>query len=311
MPASAFTADVRAALRLASEPQLLRTLDRLRFIRQHSVGQNPGATPVKRVTQATGLEIAAHKPYVPGDDLRYVDWNALARLDQRIIKRFQAEREAPLHLVIDASASMAVPAADGKFAFAIALAAGLAYIALQHGHPARAVVLGGGPADFDVSPLIRHAGRLPELHAFLGPRTAGGPTRLGEGTAGYLRSTQLPGTVVVLSDFLVPASTYERALDEMRARGYDIAALRIIGPHERDASDLPRRVRLRDAESGAERDVDLTVAHRQRYAEMVQNHLEQLARWCIRRGIAYHAADPGVGLSTCFLRDLPRAGLLQ
>src|SRR6478736_6696124 len=148
MPPSASTVDVRAAdvptaLRLASAPAVLRTLDRLRFGGQHSVGQNPGSTPISRVTQPSGHEIAAHKPYSPGDDLRHVDWNALARLDQRVVKTFRAEREAPLHLLLDASASMNAPDADGKLAFAVALGASLAYIALRHGNPVRLAVLGG------------------------------------------------------------------------------------------------------------------------------------------------------------------------
>ncbi len=310
MPPSAFTADIRSALRQVGEPQFLRTLDRLRFIRQSSVSQRPGATPIRRATQASGLEVAAHKPYIPGDDLRHVDWNALARLDQRIIKRFQAEREAPLHLLIDASASMAIPAADSKLAFAAALAASLAYIALQHGHPVRVAILGGG-SDLRVSPLIRHSGRLPELHAFLTPVIAAGPTRLAEGVAAYLRSTQMPGTVVVLSDFLLEPETYEQALDGLRGRGYDLAALRVIGAQERDPSGLPRRVRLRDSETGAERDVELTVAHRRRYADAVEAHLERLKRWCAERGIAHLAADSSSGLVPCLLRDLPRVGLLQ
>ena len=311
MPPSAFTADVRSALRLVGEPRFLRALDRLRFIRQWSVSQRPGATAVRRATQSSGLEIAAHKPYTPGDELRHVDWNALARLDQRIVKRFQAEREAPLHLLIDASASMAIPPTDGKLAFAAALAASLAYIAVQHGHPVRVAILGDGSGGIRVSPLVRHAGRLPELHAFLGPLAAGGPTRLAEGVAAYLGSTQLPGTAVVLSDFLVEPETYEGALDGLRGRGYDVAALRIIGAQERDPSSLPRHVRLRDTETGAERDVELTVAHRRRYTEAVEQHLERLKRWCAERDIAHLAADSGVGLVTCLLRDLPRTGLLR
>jgi len=310
MPPSTFTADIRSALRLVGEPQFLRTLDRLRFIRQSSVSQRPGTTPVRRATQASGLDVAAHKPYVPGDELRHVDWNALARLDQRFVKRFQAEREAPVHLLIDASASMAFPAADGKLAFAAALAASLAYIALQHGHPVRIAVL-GGDRGLQVSPLIRHSGRLPELHAYLALLVAAGATRFSEGVEAYLRSTQLPGTVVVLSDFLVAPEVYERALDDLRGRGYDVAALRIIGAQERDPADLPRRVRLRDGETGAERDVELTVAHRRRYAEAVDAHLERLQQWCRGHGITYLAADSSAGLVPCLLRDLPRVGLLQ
>jgi uncharacterized protein (DUF58 family) len=302
--------DVAAALRLASAPAFLRTLDRLRFSAQHSVGQNPGATPISRVTQASGHEIAAHKPYAPGDDLRHVDWNALARLDQRVIKTFRAEREAPLHLLLDASSSMNEPAADGKFPFAVGLAASLAYIALRHGNPIRIALLGGGE-QARLSPLLRHVQRLPELHQFLTPAAAHGQTRLLDAVRAYLRTTRLPGTAIVVSDFLVEPTDYETALDELRGHRYDVAAVRIIGRHERDADALPRRVRLRDAETGAERILELTAALRQRYADAVAEHLRRLREWCAGRAIACAVADTTHGLGDTMLGALPRAGLLQ
>src|SRR4051794_12012578 len=135
MPPSASTAELDAVLRIVTAPPVLRKLERLRLSAQHSVTQRPGNTRVARATQASGLELANHKAYAPGDDLRHLDWNAYGRLDERLIKTFQAEREAPVHLLIDASASMAVPVEDGKFAFAAGLVAGLGYIALRHSNP--------------------------------------------------------------------------------------------------------------------------------------------------------------------------------
>src|SRR4030095_16605087 len=167
MPPSDSIADVGAALRTVSAPQVLRKLDRLRLSSQLSVTQRPGNTPVARATQASGLELSNHKLYTPGDDLRHLDWNAYGRLDQRVIKTFRAEREAPVHLFIDTSASMGVPAADGKLPFAVGLAAGLAYVALRQNNPVRAILLSGSAAS-RLSPLFRHVQRLPELLHFLG-----------------------------------------------------------------------------------------------------------------------------------------------
>jgi uncharacterized protein (DUF58 family) len=303
--------DVPTALRLATAPHFLRTLDRLRFAGRCSVGQHPGSTPISRATQPSGHELAAHKPYAPGDDLRHVDWNALARLDQRVVRTFRAEREAPLHLLLDASASMAVPVADRKLPFAAALTASLAYIALRHGNPVRIAVIGGAGDAMLLSPLLRHLQRLPELHHFLSPIAAAGPTRLREGLDAYLRTTRLPGTAIVISDFLVEPSTYEQTLDELRGRQYDVAAIRVIGTQERDASGLPRHIRLRDSETGVEQDIELTPTVRQHYTDAVAQHLAQLRRWCAARAITCAVADTAGGLAGALLTDLPRAGLLQ
>jgi uncharacterized protein (DUF58 family) len=309
MPPSASTADVTAVLRTVSAPDVLRKLDRLRFAHQHSVTQRPGHTPVARATQASGLELANHKTYAPGDDLRHLDWNAYGRLDQRLIKTFRAEREAPVHLLVDASASMAVPLADGKLAFASGLAAGLGYVALRHTNPVCIAVLAQHHGR--VSPLFRHVHRLPDLVEFLAGIEAGGPTRLAEGIEGYLRSTHLAGTVVVLSDFLVEPAVYGRALDQLLGRGHHVLALRVIGRWERDPTALPRQVRLRDAETARERLLDLTAAHRARYARAVTEHLAELKRWCDARAVGYATAATDAGVETCLLADLPRAGLLQ
>lgn len=311
MPPSDSTADLSAALRSASEPHVLRKLDRLRFAPQRSVSQLPGASPVARATQASGLELANHKPYAPGDDLRHIDWNAYGRLDQRVIKTFRAEREAPVHLLLDASASMGVPAADAKLAFAAGVAAGLAYVALRQGNPVRAAVLAHDRGASAFSPLVRHVQRLPELHAFLARLTAGGPTRLGEGIDAYLHSTQLPGTVVVLSDVLVEPSVYESAFDRLCGRGYDVAVLRVLGGQERDPSHLPRHVRLHDVETGGQRVLELTAVHRRRYRDALASHLAGLKAFCDGRAVRFAVAETDRGLDACLCTELPRAGLLQ
>jgi uncharacterized protein (DUF58 family) len=207
---------------------------------------------------------------------------------------------------------MGEPSGDAKLAFAAALALCLAYVALRHGNPVRACTLGGAAASgSQLSPLLRHSQRLPELQAFLTPLAPGGPTRLAEGVDAYLRSTRLAGLVIVLSDFLVEAGRAEQALDQLRGRGHDVVALRPIGAGERDAAALPRRVRLRDAESGQQRDVELTAAHREQYAAAVATHLATLHTWCAARGIAFAPVDPAAGLDDCLIHVLPRAGVLQ
>jgi uncharacterized protein (DUF58 family) len=310
MPPSASIAEPAAALRAARDPQLLRKLDRLCFTGQRSVSQRPGATPVGRASQASGLEFAAHRGYAPGDDLRHLDWYAYGRLEQRVMKTFRAEREAPVHLFIDASASMAFPVADAKLGFSIALAAALAYVALRQTNPVRAIVLGAGGRG-TVSPLIRHLQRLPELHACLEHVRPLGGTRLAEGIDAYLRGTQLPGTAVVLSDFLVEPELAQRALERLLARGYDVVALRVLGAEERDPATLPRRVLLHDVESRGERLLDLTPAHRQRYAAALEAHLAELARWCSARAVRFGVADSSGELDACLFTELPRVGLLR
>src|SRR6266436_8600812 len=110
--------DVAAALAAVLTPAFLRKLDRLHLAVRRSLSTRPGNTPMPRGAQGSGIELESYKPYGPGDDLRHLDWNAYGRLDQLLIKTFRAEREAPLHLFVDLSASMAAPLTDNKVGFA-------------------------------------------------------------------------------------------------------------------------------------------------------------------------------------------------
>ncbi len=311
MPPSGSIADLRAALRAAVDPIFLRKLQRLRLVSPARAASRPGTTPMRHGSQASGLELTSHKPYAPGDDLRHLDWNVYGRLNQMVVKRFRAEREAPLHVLIDTSASMGVPAADGKLPFAAALALSLAYIALYHRDPVQVAAIGQRGGGARLSPQVRHPQRLHQLHTFLLQLEAHGRTPLNDGVDGYLQSSHLPGLTVVLSDFLVPPLAYQSALERLCARGDSVVAVRVLGPQERDPNSLPRRVRLRDAENGDERLLDLTDAHRARYRQALHNHLLGLKQWCEARAIPCIVADTARSVEPCVLSDLPRTGLLQ
>ena len=310
MPPSNSAAEALDVFGSATDPGLLRKLQRMRLIARRGVGMRPGNTPIPYGSQASGLELANHKSYAPGDDLRHFDWNTYGRLGEMLTKTFRAERESPLHLFVDASASMAVPAGDGKFRFALGLASALAYVSLYQRDPVRAAILADGRSA-RTSPVFRHPNRLPELHAFLRGISPAGPTCLDGGVDAYLRTTRVLGTVVVLSDFLVPDAVYERAFDHLLARGFGVAALRVLGAAERNPGALPRRVRLRDAETGGERVLDLTDAHRALYARALDDQLTRLRRWCEARRIVFAVADAAATLERCVFHELPRAGLLQ
>jgi uncharacterized protein (DUF58 family) len=224
----------------AFDPALFSRIDRMRLRIERAFGPRAGETPVRGFTQESGIEVESFKSYAPGDDIRYVDWNAVGRLDQLLTRRFVAEREIPVHLLLDASASMAVPAADAKFAFARRLATALAYIALNNNDPVRVVVFqqgANGPRVAE-SPLLRHRGRFLQLKPFLAAIAPAGRTALGEGIDKHLERHPERGVAVIVSDFLVPTEVYERALRRLRARRLEVRVIQVIGGEERDLQDL-------------------------------------------------------------------------
>src|SRR5207253_327354 len=144
----------------------LEYLKRLTLRVRRGMGDRPGDRRFPGRPEPAGIELEAYGAYVPGDDLRHLDWNAVARLDTLLVRRFTAERELVVHLLLDASASMAAPARDGKLAVARELALALAYVALGANDAVRIAVLSGDGAT-RVSPLLRQRGSLARAAALL------------------------------------------------------------------------------------------------------------------------------------------------
>ena len=310
MPPSASIAEPLDTWNQASSPAFLRRLDRLRINVRGGTTHHPGSNPVANATQDSGLEFSKHRDYVPGDDLRHIDWNALARHDTKLVKTFRAEREAPLHILVDSSASMATPAADGKLEAAAGLATGLAYISLRNRDPVRVAAIDRQGARH-VAPLLRHPHRLQNLAEGILSQSAAGETDLEAGIDSYLHLTRLPGIAIVISDFLVPADNYQRALRRLQASGYAVSALRVIGRGERTPFANTRRVRLHDVETGRERIVDLTAAHKDAYRQALTRHIEELRSWCDSTAIPFCVVDTEHPPSVAMTETLPKAGILR
>ena len=110
------------------DPKFMARLDALDVLsRKILQGKLQGERRSKRRGQS--VEFADHRPYVVGDDLRFVDWNIYGRLDQLFLKLFLEEQDLTVHILVDASASMA-EGEPAKDLFAKKLAAALGYIGL-------------------------------------------------------------------------------------------------------------------------------------------------------------------------------------
>ena len=153
--------------------------------------------------QPRGLEIEAHSAYAPGDDLRHLDWNLLGRLDALLMRRFTAEREVVVHLLLDASASMARARRRRQAGRRLASWRSRSRaIAIASRHAVRLVVLRGDgrAARRRRAPPARGArrhGRPARRHA----RPAE-PLDLGRVLGEYAHRHREGGAALVVSDFL-------------------------------------------------------------------------------------------------------------
>jgi uncharacterized protein (DUF58 family) len=259
-----------------SDPERLDSaLAELEVVIRHRVdgllhGNHLGLVP------GPGSELGDARPYVPGDDVRRIDWAVTARTTTAHVRTTVADRELETWLAVDLSASMDFGTAlCEKRDLAIVAAAVMAHLTRGGGNRIGAVAAGGGA-------LLRvpaRSGRPAALHLLRSlasiPRTAAGSR--GD-LAGALEQLRRPerrrGLVVAISDFLGPTD-WERPMRALTAR-HDIVAVQISDP--RDVALPPvGMVTLVDPESGRTKDVRVTRALAARFAAAAAAHQAEIA----------------------------------
>lgn len=219
-----------------------------------------------------GVELFGHRPYVPGDDLRWLDWRALMRHDRLIVRELETETDRGLRIVLDASASMSYrgkSAPGSKLAFASLLAAVLGRVALASGDPVGLSFLGGPP---HARPLPPMGGReaFEKLVGTLESMGAVGDISESDASVerslGAIAQRARRGTIIVLlSDLLdLPKATLDRFV-ALAPGGRTLAVVQVL---DADEASFPFEgtLRLRSLEGGkvVETDAD---AMRDRYLE--------------------------------------------
>lgn len=126
-------------------PEFVAKLSRVDLAsRKVFAGKLKGERRSKR--RGESVEFADHRPYVVGDDLRFIDWNIYGRLDKLFLKMFLEEEDLSLHIVIDASASSDC-GEPSKFRFMQEVAAALGYIGLINYNRVSLTAVGGVGSD--------------------------------------------------------------------------------------------------------------------------------------------------------------------
>ena len=233
---------------------MLAKLGSLELIARAAVdGMVHGAHRTKR--HGFSPEFAEYRDYAPGDDLRFIDWNAYARTDRLYLKRYEGETNTQLLLLVDASASMGVGEAPTKLDYATWLAAALALIAARQ-HDAAGLAAFNEELRWLAPPRSGAAHRQALLHG-LDALTAVGGSHWRRAFAQVANRSSRRGIVVAISDFYCEAEDFGRALRLLGTRGHDLIAFHLLSAAERQPRlKAGRNTTLRDAETGSVLEVD-------------------------------------------------------
>jgi uncharacterized protein (DUF58 family) len=288
------------------DPRLLGALERLQLrTRRPVAGAITGAHRSTR--HGTSVDFADFRPYQPGDDVRRIDYGTLARLDQLLIRLYEAEDDLVIRLVVDTSASMGL---DGKLRRAAEVAGAVGFVALTRRdvvtvHTAPTAGRGGRGS----SAPVRYSARTawPRLRDHLAGLTAEGAGSLVATAADLLTRAGPRGLTVLVSDLL--DERWDEALRRLPARGADLVVVHVLGAGEL-APAVAGDVDLVDIETGRRLPLSLTEQAVERYGSRRDAWLERVANRVAALGAGYTLVPADADLRQVLLGSLRRGGVL-
>ncbi len=259
------------------------------------------------------VEFAQHRGYVPGDDLKHLDWKVWGKSERYYIKQYEADTNLITTILVDASASMAYGGsrADGrlsKFAYAQLTAASLSHLILGQS-------VGGGAGVFrdqlfESTPASTRRAHLQRICAVLEDASAEGAT----GVAQVLHSLCAPrrrGVIVLVSDIFDEPEGVIAGLRHLRHDGHDVVVLQVIDPDELHFP-FEGMAQFRGLEqSGHVKCHPRSI--RATYLEELQRHLGRITAACQSLGVDHVLASTdqpvAVMLSSFLARRAAKAGV--
>ena len=245
------------------------------------------------------MDFAEHRQYMPGDDIRRIDWKLFARSDRHFIKLFEADTNTNFSVLLDVSRSMSYGSHDvSKLDYARYLAACLAFFSSRQRDRVGLVTFDHDIVEY-VPPSMKHLDTI--LHV-LDRAEAGRPGSLKEP---LLKITELlgrKGIVVVVSDFYEEPEAVLSALVPLRARGHDVIVFHVMDPAELEFPfDDPSG--FEDLETGEQIPV-IPNRHRDDYTRLVSEHVKRLERRFTDHRVDYVLLDTSKPLDLALFQYL-------
>jgi len=233
-------------------------------------------------------DFAEHRPYMPGDDIRRIDWRLYARSDRYYLKLFEAETNSNFAVLLDVSGSMAFGSGGvSKIDYGKLLGASLTYFSSRQRDRVGLITFRDSVVDY-VPPSAKHLDTV--LHT-LERATCTGSGQLQPPLERAANLFKRSGIVVLISDFYEDPDDVIHAVNQLRFSGQDVIVFHLLDPAELKFSyDAPSS--FEDLESG-ERLPIVPEKHRLRYHGLIEDHVAALSDRFARNRIDYVLVDTG------------------
>ena len=262
----------------------------------------------RTVYRGAGIDFAELREYTPEDDVRHIDWNVTARLDEPYVRKYTEDRDLTAWLVLDQSASMRFGAeAAGKDSVLAELAVCLAKLVGQGGNRVGAILYDNQRQQV-IPPRTGRTHLLHLAHEMTRPvplRGDGSTTRLGAMLQLVAATARRRSLIFVISDFIGEAD-WERPLTRLTQR-HEVVAMRVVDPMELELPDLGL-VLVEDAETGEQLLADTSdPLFQQRFRAQVRAREEAVAASMTKAGVTAHVISTGQDLGEALVEMVLRS----
>ena len=270
-----------------TDPMVLAKLSRLE-VRARGVVEGSFSGMHKSPHRGSSVEFAEYRKYVPGDDIKHVDWKVFAKTDRFYIKEFEADTNLRCHLVVDRSASMGYGSVGlSKYEYARKMAATLAQILVQQGD-----AVGLQCFDERVSDDLPARASPRHLHNVFDILKKGSPEGRTE-IIGVLHALaekiRRRAMIVVFSDFFTETDELLDCFQHMKFRKHDLAVFHLMDPEELEFG-FDRSVKFVDMESSVSVVTEPAVM-RNAYMRELGKYLDEMRRGCLEFHVDYRMVN--------------------
>ena len=258
------------------------------------------------------IEFADFREYVPGDDIRRIDWNLYSRFEKHFIKLFVDERQMHNQVFLDCSASMG-KVDPKKGAYALRLSAALGFLSV-HNMDKVSFKLMRGDACADACGMVAGKDAYYRSLEVLEQTVFKGDTRIGKAVQACPNPGYDDGLTVIISDFLTEHD-WKKAVDYLLFRHRQVMLIQLLSPDEADPA-YNGRIFLRDAESDDVTDprnfkMRITKAAFEAYRTALDDYIGEIRHFCRSRGGTFLSVTTDTPIERFLFGGLYETGVVQ
>ncbi len=281
------------------DPDFFEQLKRFSFLVKKRVS-SAYAGGRKSRAHGQGIEIVDYREYMPGDDIKAIDWKIYGRTEKLHIRRFEEEKTLTTHILIDSSNSMNFSATGmmSKFEYGAMIAAGFMYMVIKENEK-----FGMATYTTELRNIIqpkKGMNHFFECVELLNNISLQGKTNLGICAEQYAKMIKTKPLIVVISDFLEPFESIKEGIYRLAKSSNDIIVIHTVDPGELNLW-VDGDIKFHDLENGGAERMYISPTFKERYKERFEEHIFKIRECCDDAGAQFYSVKTSMPIFETFL----------